>query len=50
MSYELLQKILNVENEIELDQIIRSSDVLSNDNNWKPIGGFRGNFNQIHNQ
>ncbi len=50
MSYDLLKKLIEAEDENEVNQIIKNHPILSNDNNWKPYGGFRGNFSQIHNQ
>ena len=50
MSFDLCKKLLDAQSEAEVERIIAADPVLSNDNNWKPIGGFRGNFSQIHNQ
>ncbi|MFC1594101.1 hypothetical protein ACFL38_02115 [Candidatus Omnitrophota bacterium] len=50
MYCDLLKRLISAETESEVDKIIDSHLMLSNENNWKPFGGFRGNFNQIHNQ
>ena len=50
MSFDLCKKLLDAQSEAGVERIIAADPVLSNDNNWKPIGGFRGNFSQIHNQ
>ncbi len=47
---DLLLKLVEAEDENGVDKIIASDPILSNDSNWKPYGGFRGNFSQIHNQ
>lgn len=46
----LLLKLVRTENEKEIEKIINNHPVLSREKNWKPYGGFRGNFSQIHNQ
>ncbi len=43
-------KLAKAEDENAVSKIINEEPVLSNDKNWKPFGGFRGNFSQIHNQ
>ena len=47
---DLLSKLISAEGEIEVEKIIDEHPILSADKNWKPYGGFRGNFSQIHNQ
>lgn len=47
---KLLLKLIKAYDEKEVESIISSHPILSKDSNWKPYGGFRGNFSQIHNQ
>lgn len=47
---KLLLGLVNATSEKEVTSIIQKSSLLKNDDNWKPYGGFRGNFSQIHNQ
>ncbi len=47
---KLLMKLIEAEDENIVDKIIRNDPILSEDRNWKPYGGFFGNFSQIHNQ
>jgi len=47
---ELLLKLVKAMDEKEVKSIISTHPTLSRDKNWKPYGGFRGNFSQIHNQ
>ncbi len=47
---ELIAKLIKAEDENTVEKIISNHSVLSKDENWKPYGGFRGNFSQIHNQ
>ncbi|MCU0651394.1 MAG: hypothetical protein MUC39_00400 [Candidatus Omnitrophica bacterium] len=49
-SLELLTELIKAEDEKAVDKIISNHSILSKDENWKPYGGFRGNFSQIHNQ
>jgi hypothetical protein len=49
-NYILFRDLLAAETEAEVDEIIRANRMLVEENNWKPIGGFRGNFSQINNQ
>lgn len=46
----LFLNLARANDENEIAQIIDGDPVLSNDENWRPYGGFRGNFSQIHNQ
>jgi hypothetical protein len=47
---ELFLRLASAKSEEEVQEIIDNDKVLCNDDNWKPFGGFRGNFSQIHNQ
>lgn len=47
---DLCLQLLSATDEKEVEKIIKGDRVLSDDNNWKPYGGFHGNFNTIHNQ
>jgi len=46
----LLLSLVKAESEEEVQRIINHHPLLSKDEYWKPYGGFRGNFSQIHNQ
>lgn len=51
MNYKkLLFKLINAQDEKEVESIISSHPILSKDKNWKPYGGREGNFSQILNQ
>ena len=47
---DLLLKIIRATDEKEVESIICTHPILLQERNWKPYGGFRGNFSQIHNQ
>ena len=47
---DLLLSFVKAETEEEVKHIIDEHPILSQAKNWKPYGGFRGNFSQIHNQ
>src|SRR3989304_560006 len=47
---DLFLKLAEASDENEVAKTITEHPILSNDENWKPFGGFRGNFSQIHNQ
>ncbi|MCL5985956.1 MAG: hypothetical protein M1371_05240 [Actinobacteria bacterium] len=47
---KLLLLFVKAESEEDVLRIIESNPILKQDKNWKPYGGFRGNFSQIHNQ
>ena len=46
----LLLKLVSASSEVEVKQIIKDHPILSKEQNWKPYGGYHGNFNTIHNQ
>jgi hypothetical protein len=46
----LLLSLANADSEEEVENIIDRHPILSEDKNWRPYGGFWGNFSQIHNQ
>lgn len=47
---DLLLKLVKADCEEDVDAIIDEHPVLSKDKNWKPYGGTRSNFGNIHNQ
>lgn len=47
---ELLLSLIKAESEDEVQNIIKKHPLLSQDKNWKPYGGYYGNFNTINNQ
>ncbi len=46
----LLIKLVSASSEDEVQKIIDDDPILSKEQNWKPYGGYYGNFNTIHNQ
>ena len=46
----LLLSLIKAKSEKEVTEIIKNHPILSKNENWKPYGGFRGNFSTIHNQ
>lgn len=46
----LLFKLVEASSEGEAQKIIENDHYLSNGQNWKPYGGYSGNFNTVHNQ
>ena len=46
----LLLKLVEASSEGEVQKIIEDDHYLSKEQNWKPYGGYYGNFNIIHNQ
>ncbi len=46
----LLLKLVSASSEGEVQKIIDTDPILSKEQNWKPYGGYNGNFNTIHNQ
>ncbi len=46
----LLLKLVSASSEAEVHKIIDDDSILSKEQNWKPYGGYHGNFNTIHNQ
>lgn len=46
----LLSKLVSASSEREVAKIIEEDSILGNEQNWKPYGGYYGNFNTIHNQ
>ena len=46
----LLLKLVSASSEAEVQKIIDDDPLLSKEQNWKPYGGYHGNFNTIHNQ
>ena len=52
MNYKnkILLDLLRAEGEDEVQSIIRNCDFLSNDSNWVPYGGNKGNFSTFENQ
>lgn len=49
-SKKLLMQIVNAKSETEVKEIIDTNLLLKAEKNWKPYGGYEGNFNTIHNQ
>lgn len=47
---KLLMHLLKAQTESEVKEIIDSDPLLKDDANWKPYGGYEGNFNTINNQ
>ncbi len=47
---DLLIKLVSADSEDQIKNVIESNDVLSNQNNWRPYGGYETNFNTIDNQ
>jgi len=47
---KLLMLLINARSESEVGKIIGSEPLLSNEENWKPYGGYESNFNTINNQ
>ena len=46
----LLLKLVSASSEVEVQKIIDADPVLSKEQNWKPYGGYTGNFNTIYGQ
>jgi len=46
----LLLKLVSASSEVEVKQIIEDDPILSKEQNWRPYGGYYGNFNTIYNQ
>ena len=46
----LLLKLVSASSEAEVQKIIDTDPTLGSQQNWKPYGGYNGNFNTIHNQ
>ena len=46
----LLLKLVSASSEAEVKKIIDADPVLSKEQNWKPYGGYTGNFNTIYGQ
>jgi len=46
----LLLKLVSASSEAEVQNIIDADLIASKEQNWKPYGGYHGNFNTIHNQ
>jgi hypothetical protein len=49
-SKKLFMQIVNAKSETEVKEIIDTNPLLKDEKNWKPYGGYEGNFNTIHNQ
>lgn len=49
-SKKLLMKLVSARSENEVRGIIDLDPLLSNEENWKPYGGYESNFNTINNQ
>ncbi|NWF98009.1 MAG: hypothetical protein HXY52_03610 [Nitrospirae bacterium] len=49
-SKELLFKLISAKSEYEVKDIIDSEPFLIDLSNWRPYGGYEGNFNTINNQ
>ena len=47
---KLLMQLVTARSENEVGKIIDSAPLLSNEENWKPYGGYESNFNTINNQ
>jgi hypothetical protein len=47
---KLLIQFLDAQTESDVKKVIDSDPLLKNDENWKPYGGYEGNFNTINNQ
>jgi hypothetical protein len=47
---KLLMELINAKTEDEVKEIVDANPLLKDENNWKPYGGYEGNFNTIHNQ
>ena len=47
---KLLMQLITARSENEVGKIIDSAPLLSNEENWKPYGGYESNFNTINNQ
>lgn len=47
---KLLMQLLDAQTESDVKEVIDSDPLLKNDENWKPYGGYEGNFNTINNQ
>jgi len=50
MAKSLLLRLISALSEGEVKKIIEGDPILSKQENWKPYGGYYGNFNTIHNQ
>jgi hypothetical protein len=46
----LLLELISAPSEIEVKRIVEDDPILRNEQNWRPYGGYAGNFNTIHNQ
>jgi len=46
----LLLRLISAASEHEVRKVIEDDQILSREQNWKPYGGYYGNFNTIHNQ
>lgn len=46
----LLLRLVSASSETEAKEIIQSDPILSKQQNWRPYGGYNGNFNTIHDQ
>lgn len=47
---ELLLRLIFASSESEVNDINAADPILREQHNWKPYGGYHGNFNTIHNQ
>ncbi len=45
-----LLKLVSASSEVEVKQIIEGDAILNNQQNWRPYGGYYGNFDTIYNQ
>jgi len=50
MAKSLLLRLISASSEDEVRKLIEDNPTLSKQENWKPYGGYYGNFNTIHNQ
>ncbi len=50
LAKELLLKLISASSEVKVAGIIEDDPILRKEQNWKPYGGYPGNFNTINNQ